>query len=230
MHLRILSLTLVAGLIAGSFWIGAASGQNAAKQAELPHKVGLIDMAQVFKDYKKFDNLREDLKGEFQAAAEEEKRSAEKIQAAQTELNSGVLKQGSPEFIEREQQITKMIAEHNATRANNQKELMRKESKIYHVVYLEAQDAVEKFCKSYKYTMVMRFNREELSTDPQKLMQGLQRQVIYYQLEDDITDSVIDYLNGRYQKATATGGNTAKRQPAAPAAKTAKAPAGTSQN
>ena len=41
MHLRILSLTLVAGLIAGSFWIGAASGQNAARQAELPHKIGL---------------------------------------------------------------------------------------------------------------------------------------------------------------------------------------------
>ena len=36
-----------------------------AAASNLPHKVGLIDMAHVFKNYKKFEALREDLKIEI---------------------------------------------------------------------------------------------------------------------------------------------------------------------
>ena len=67
----------------------------------------------------------------------------------------------------------------------------------------------------------MRFNGEELSgSDPQKLMQGLNRPVIYYQPEDDLTQSVIKFLNDKYQPKAAT--------PKAPAAGTARQPAKTS--
>ncbi len=204
-------------LVAGAFFVGGAQGQNAP--AELPHKVGLIDMALVFKDYKKFEALREDLKTDMQSADEEAKQFALKVDGEQKVLASGTYKQGSPEFIEKEQAVTKLMAEFQAIRANNQKELLRKESKIYHQIYLEVQDAVERFCKAYKYTLVMRFNAEELTgSDPQKLMQGLNRPVIYYQPEDDLTQSVIKFLNDKYQPKAATPAK-------APVGGTAKGPA-----
>jgi outer membrane protein len=206
-----LTSAVVLGLAGASFFVGTVRGQNAAK-AELPHKVGLIDMGQVFKEYKKFEALREDLRPEFQAVQEEEKGVAEKIEAAQKELASGAFKQGSPEFIEREQAITKQVAEFQALRTNHQKEMYRRESKIYHTVYHEVQDAVNKFCTTYKYTLVMRFSRDELSSDPQKLMQGLNKPVVFHQPEDDLTDSVIDYLNQKYARVAGAGG--AKAPPA----------------
>ena len=42
-----------------------------------PHKVALVDMAFVFKNYKKFEVLREDLKEEIQASEGEAKSRAE---------------------------------------------------------------------------------------------------------------------------------------------------------
>jgi outer membrane protein len=45
----------------------ARTNRDAAKSAgeSVPHMVGLIDMAHVFKQYKKFDFLREDLKAQI---------------------------------------------------------------------------------------------------------------------------------------------------------------------
>lgn len=216
MHRSTYTILGIALLVVGAFYVGGAQGQGAAAP-ETPHKVGLIDMALVFKDYKKFEALREDLKVDVQAIAEEEKRFAETVDGERKKLESGTFKQGSPEFIEKEQAVTKMLAEFQAMRATNQKELLRKESKIYHTIYMEVQDAVERFCKHYKYTLVMRFNREELtSTDPQKLMQGLNRPVIYHQAEDDLTDSVITFLNKSY------GSSTGAKAPGASAAKPGK--------
>ncbi len=78
-------------------------------------------MGQVFKEYKKFEALREDLRPEFQAVQDEEKAVAEKIEAAQKELASGAFKQGSPDFIEREQALTKQVAEFQALRTNTRR-------------------------------------------------------------------------------------------------------------
>lgn len=210
MNRWILTSAIALGLVGATFFVGTVRGQNAAK-AELPHKVGLIDMAQVFKDYKKFETERESLRPEFQAVQDEEKSVAEKLEAAQKELASGAFKQGSPEFIEREQALTKQVAEFQALRANHQKEMYRRESGIYHAVYNDVQEAVKKFCATYKYTLVMRFSRDELSSDPQKLMQGLNRPVVFFQPEDDLTDSVIEYLNQKYARVAAAG---AKAPPA----------------
>ena len=55
----------------------------------------------------------------------------------------------------------------------------------------------------HKYTLVIRFNREELDTEnPQNLLQGMNRQVVYHKPEDDITVSVLDYLNRKFTDAT----------------------------
>lgn len=197
----IVSAFAVICLVGLSYVLGTARGQQTGTApAGPPHKVGLIDMGFVFKNYKKFEALREDLKEEFQQVEEQAKGMAEKIQGIDQELKSGVIKQGSPEFIEREREMVRMTAEFNALRATQQKELLRKESKIYHTVYLEVQDAVNRFCKTYGYTLVVRYDREEVnSADPQKLIQSLQRLVVYSDPNDDLTDSVVDYLNRKFQ-------------------------------
>lgn len=213
---------LVTLALAGYF-IGSASGQNSkAAPPDLPHKVGLIDMAQVFKDYKKFELLREDLKSEVQDKDGQAKGMMEQITTLQTKLKS--LKPGTEGFTEHEKKLAELSSDYDAQRKLWQLEFMRKESKIYHAIYMEVLDAVEKFSKHYNYTMIMRFSRDELSsTDPQKLMQGLNKQIVYHRVDDDITESVVEYLNRRYKPAASPQAGA----PGANPSRTATKPAAT---
>lgn len=189
--------------------LGNAWGQTTAKSASenIPHKVGLIDMAYLFSHYSKFTTLREELKSEIETADASLKGQLEKIKGLQAEMRD--LTPNSVDFVAREKQITEMAAKIEADRKNMQRRFMREETKIYQKVYGEVQDAVNKYAGLYKYTLIVRYSRdEEEGDDPQKIMQALQRQVVYSRPDDDITESVLRYLNRNYENAGATGSTT----------------------
>ena len=75
------------------------------------------------------------------------------------------------------------------------------EADIYKIVYLETMDVVKKFADTFGYTLVMRFNSEEVEgEDLQKLQIGLNRVIVYHRTEDDLTDGVVGHLNKLYDK------------------------------
>jgi len=199
-----------------------AKDAAAAKPAEdsRPHRVGLIDMAHVFKHYKKFDSLREDLKSQIGGSEEQAKELAEQIKKLQLEMKE--LKEGTPEFTAKEQKMNKLALDFESFRKSTQREILKEESKIYHTVYMEVSDAVKKYSKYYGYTLVLRFNREDLNPeDPQGLIQGMNRQVVFHRNEDDMTESVLAHLNDKF----AEGNGGAAAAPAAPAGRpTARLP------
>jgi Skp family chaperone for outer membrane proteins len=180
---------------------GAAAPATAAAAA--PHKVALIDMAYVFKNYEKFSVLREDLKAKIQVSEEEAKGKAGNIQEMQAKLKAYA--EGSEEFNAAEKQFAQASADFEAFRRAAQRDFLKQESQIYHTVYMDVSDAVAKYAKYYKYNLVLRFNREDLDTEnAQKLIEGMNRQVVYFENENDITQSVTDYLNKKYGGQTAT--------------------------
>lgn len=191
----------------------ALSETPAARPAVVAHKVGLIDMARVFKDYKKFETLRDDLKREFEKSQNEGKTQAVQIQKLQEEMKQ--FEATSPEFLSREKQLTQLATELQAFGKVAQRDLMRKEAEIYKTIYLETQDLVEKYAQHYQYTLIIRFNSEPLdTTNPQKMLQDLNRQVVYHRDEDDITDSILQHLNRQYTRQiqrTATSGAPAQQ-------------------
>lgn len=219
MKKNLLSASVVAVLscvlsLSGSAWGQAKPNEGAAPAASTaPHKVALVDMAYVFKNYKKFEVLREYLKEEIQASEGEAKSRAEAVQNLQKTMKA--LNEGSPEFTTAEQKLAKASAEFEAFRRQAQREFLKKESQIYHQVYTEASEAVAKYAKYYNYTLVMRFNREELDTEnAQKLIEGMNRQVVYHRGEDDITESVVDFLNKMYDKKAASAAPATGVRPA----------------
>lgn len=203
----IASATVLAIISCFACFAETAVAQSAPKgnNAGVVHKVGLIDMAHVFKNYEKFTALREELKAEIQQSDTQAKAMAEKIQTVQKEMKD--FKQGSPEYLAREKQLAQAASDFEAFRKVAQRDFLRKESRIYHTIYMEVTDTVKKYAKIYNYTLIMRFNRENLDTDdPKKLIQGMNRQVVFHRADDDITLSVLDYLNRNYknQGSTAT--------------------------
>ena len=186
---------------------GNVSAQTApTAEASVPHKVGLIDMAQVFKEYKKFEVLREDLKNSILESDTKAKQMAEQIKRIQVEMKE--FKAGSTDYISRETQLAKLTSDFETFRKVAQRDFLRQEAGIYHTIYLEVVDAVERYAYHFKYTLVLRFNRSELeSGDPQELIKGMNRQVVYSRPSDDITLSVIDFLNRKYQAEAKAGGD-----------------------
>jgi Skp family chaperone for outer membrane proteins len=198
----ILSATAVMFMIGLGWALGNAWGQQgtaakggaAAAAADIPHKVGLIDMAHLFSKYKKFSMLREDLKGEIEQADGSLKKQLEAIKQLQAEMKD--LQPNSAKFVASEKKITELAAQAEAERKNLQRKFMREETKVYQTVYREVVNAVNKYAGIYNYTLIIRYSREdEENDDPQKVMQSLQRQVVYNRPEDDITDAVLRFLN-----------------------------------
>jgi len=209
----LLSAAVVMTFAGLSCFATSARAQGGAGASSTP-KIGLIDMAEVFKKYKKFEALREGLKTDIQATDAKAKRMAAQAQSLQAKLKSGNFKQDSPEYKQIETQLIQLQAEFTSFKNQSQREFMKKESQIYKTVYLEVSDAVAKYAGYYKYTLVLRFNRKSLeeAENPQGVLQSMNKQIIYMMPEDDITDSIVDYLNRLYIKNTRSADDTPPRR------------------
>lgn len=181
-----------------------------APAANIPHKVGLIDMAYVFKNYQKFESLREELKVEIAESEDKAKQMQKEIADGQQQMKT--FTEGSPEYTKVEKQLVQKAADFENFRRQMSRTFLKKESQIYLQVYNEVSNMVERYATRFEYTLIMRFNREDLDTDnPQALLQGMNRQVVYYRADDDITKPIMDSLNRKF-KSEAAGGAAPKRE------------------
>ena len=175
----------------------ATPAAAAASQAEAPHKIALIDMGRVFKEYQKIEVLKEDWKSEFQVNEDNAKKLTAQVQQVIEEMKT--YKQGTAEFIKLEKQHTDLTAKLGAFKQTAQRELLRKEAELLKTVYLETMDVVEKFADRFGYTLVMRFNSDTFEgEDMSKMQLVMNRVIIFHRAEDDLTDGVIKYLNRQF--------------------------------
>lgn len=173
-----------------------------AQEPSTPHKIALIDMAYVFKNYKKFGEMRDGLKVDIQASEDKIKQEVEILKTMQEQMKKMV--EGTPQYKEAEQKLASKASEMQVYKQIQQREFLRRESQIYKSIYNEVTAAVTKYAEYYKYSLVMRFKRDEMPTsdDPQEVLNKMSGNVIYHRPEDDITDAVLDFLNRSYKGKT----------------------------
>lgn len=204
--LTAMAVAMVASLLVVSGTIQGQQGQQRppASAADTPHKIGLIDMAEVFKDYEKFKALRDSLQAEIEQSDARAKSMLAEMKQLQDVAQSGQYKQDSQEYKNIEQQLITKKGELESFRQVQQREFLRKESEIYKTVYLEVQDMVEKFATHFNYTLIVRFNRSKVdeAENPQEVIQSMNRQVVYHRGQDDITPRIVQALNQRYAEQT----------------------------
>ena len=210
----------VAAATAGFAMAPAQAQEKAAAAAAGTHQVGLIDMAHVFKNYDKFKSMTEDMQADAKKAQADAEAMVESMKQIQTKMQS--LQEGSPDYVKQEEQILTLQTKLESFRKIQQREFLRKEAEIYKTVYMEVQEAVQKYAKYYKYTLIIRFNRQSVDAaeNPQEIITSMNRQVVYYRDQDDLTDPILNFLNDEYKKAS--GGDEAP-------AREAKKPAATKQ-
>ncbi len=194
-----------------------AMGQSQPAAAPAaPVKIGLVDMARVFKEYNKFEDMRASLKAEMEVALAEAKRIAAEAEKVKEELK--LLKAGSAEYIKRESDLAQLSSDFETKRKLANVQYQRKEAEIFQDIYVDSVGVIKLYAEHFKFSMVMRFNSAELDkTNPSSLANGLNKLVIYHRPQDDITDAVIDYLNRKYTPVNPAAGRAATKPATGPA-------------
>ena len=204
-----LVIALVAALAAGVVLpVLAQDGAKPAVPAKDtgPHRVGLVDMAEVFQGYKKFEDLRAELSAEIEKSDAEAKLMVEKMQKMQLEITETKMAPGSAQYEHSEKELLSAKGEFEAFRAATQRKLARRESEMFKVIYADTTNMVKLYADYQGYSVVMRFDRKDIdeNTAPNEAVQRMNKQVVYHRTEDDITDIVLSSLNKKY--APETGG------------------------
>jgi Skp family chaperone for outer membrane proteins len=182
--------------------VGSVRAQAQAAPADAKgHRVGLIDMAHVFQNYKKFESLRNDLQAEIEKSDTEAKAMVERLQKMQEEIKK--FDAGGPQYESAEKQILNQKGEFDAFRAATQRRLARRESEMFKVIYTDVTAAVKLYAEYAKFDHVMRYNRKGIddTTNPQEAVQTMNKTFIFTKSENDITDTVLSYLNKQFDKS-----------------------------
>jgi outer membrane protein len=196
------SLLAVAVATVGMFVSQAAvrAEDPAAAAGAAPHQIGLIDMAHIFKNYEKFKDQTASLQKSAEEAEAKAQAMMEKGKQGQQQLAG--LQPGSPDYSRIEADLIKLKTELETFRQVEQQKIVRQQADVYKTIYLEVQDVVNRYAAYYKYTLVIRFNRGDVSEagNPQAIINNMNRQVVYYQPQDDITEPILNHLNEQYRK------------------------------
>ena len=197
----------------------AAHGKQAKRP---PGRTAVIDMAEVFAQYDKFEDVRENLQTEIKAGSADAEKIAANMEAIRKTLAAGTYKQDSEEYLNRAAQLNKLQTDLKVEQTKISQKFMKKEAELYKEIYADVTGAVKMFCEFKGYTMVIRYRRSTVddADRPGDILQGMNRLVVYTAPEDDITDSIVGYLDRTYAK---TSGKPVRDQKAEAAKQTAAA-------
>jgi outer membrane protein len=195
----ILAATIVALIVGFSFKPSNAFVQNQRK--EIPHKVGLIDMAEIFKKYKKFEAMRESLKLDIKKSGEVSTKMLDELKLLNEKMKSKNFTSDSPEKKKWRKDLILLTTQYQAYKKTEQAEFLDQESKIYKIIYLEVTDAVREYAKYYDYTLILRYNKLGVreARNPQDVLSRMNRLVVYVRPGEDITEPVLRYLNQKFE-------------------------------
>ena len=194
----IVSTAIVAILAVSILSIGTVRGQQENPPADPPHKIGLIDMAYVFKEYKKFKVFRESIKQDIDRSQQQKIEKEKRLLGIQQEMK--MLKPESPEYAAREKELIREKNAYDIFRQDTSRRFLKKESDLYKTIYLDVAKMVQQYAEYYNYTLIIRFNRKRVqdAEDSKEILASMNRQIVYHKAKDDITTQVLKVLNKEY--------------------------------
>jgi Skp family chaperone for outer membrane proteins len=198
----LISAALVAVLAAGAaatlaFAQGGAPGPNG-------QNIAVIDVGVVFEKHPRFKASMDSLKAEIDATEKGWKDEATKMNAMIEQMKG--LRPDSPDYHRMEKELATHKADFDVNKALKNKELMEKQGKIYFNTYKEVEDTVKEFCSHYNVALVIRYNSKPIdNSDPQEILRGIQRPIVFIKPGYDITDDIVGMLN-RSAAVPANGG------------------------
>lgn len=194
---KMLVLAALAALLSISAFGAKAFAQGqpvGSVPAASSNRIALLDVSAIFKDHVRFKGWMEDMKKDVEEA---EKR----VMAKRTEITRMIedLRQynkGTPNYKSLDERITREQATMAVQVKRQKSDFLQREAKIYYNVYQEIWQATNYICRQRGYDMVLRFSGEQVNPqEPQSVLTGINRPVVWYNPSLDITTLVLGELN-----------------------------------
>jgi Skp family chaperone for outer membrane proteins len=166
--------------------------------------IALIDIGVIFKGHELFKQRMGDLQGDMERAEKRMKTEADSLKALREKLNS--YHAGTPDYNDLEAKIAKDSAELNVRYQLQKKEFAKIEAKIYYGVYQEIQQEVNAFAQANGIAAVLKFSSEPSDPEqPDQVLRDLNKPVIWWSRNMDITPVILQTLNRRAPRADQRG-------------------------
>jgi Skp family chaperone for outer membrane proteins len=214
----ILSLSVFVSLAQAQTQTPAQPQARAAAGQALPGtRIALLDVNRIFKSHERFKAAMEGMKHNVEAAETQVRNDRNAITKLGEDLQ--LLKKGTPDYKALEEELTKRQADLQVAVQLKKNEFVQREAENYNAVYQEILQETNYFCRENAIDVVLRFNGESVDVEqPNSVLSFINRQVVWNNPGLDITDQILQRLNGRAggaAPATANRANSAA-QPARP--------------
>lgn len=174
----------------------ALCGFHAAAQGPVRSgpPIALLDVSHVFKSHVRFKSMMNEMKASVERAEAWAKGERDTIQKMAEELKT--LKTGTAAYKELEERTATRMGQLEVQIRLQKKQFLEHEAKVYHSVYQEVQQEVNSYMAATGTTLVLRFSGEPVDpTKPDTVIRDINKPVIAYHPQLDITELVLQRLN-----------------------------------
>jgi Skp family chaperone for outer membrane proteins len=205
-----------AGILAGLVVLGVAvylgsrlAAQQPAPAPAPPTHIGILNMVEVIKGYKKAQNMEANLR-QLQTDWENKlKPFRDQMMALQNKYRNPGLPQADREQVEKE--MRKVQIDFQVMEEDAKKDLMKQSGIVYQQLYREVEDAVKQFAVPNGYAVVFFYN-DAIGPDEKYSAPNVTRKFslpaaavpMYIANQVDITAIIANKLNLNYQSAAPT--------------------------
>lgn len=210
------ALCVILTVASGSLAFAQIGSQSPQPQ---PTSTAVVDLDHVLDSHPTFMAAMESLKAEYQKTMEEFEARRKKLASDASQLNDA-LTPDSPEFKKKQEMLVGEDSKLRLEVVNKEKEFGERQARLIMETYNQVVAAVDVAAKHYKYDMVVRYSRKQSSKmDPKKpntVQIGLDREVIFFNPQHDLTDTIVAMLKRDVQPSTGTAGVNKTPQTATP--------------
>lgn len=173
----------------------AIAPSSAPAPASAGVQVAVIDINYVFKNHQGFNARMEGIKRDIEAFEGELRNQQKAIVDLTQKLNE--YNPASPEYKRIEEETTRDRIDIQAKAQLKKKDILEQEAQYYFEAYQQILSAVQVIADRHGIALVLRFDRDVIDpNDRTSVLKGVNRAVVM-QRNLDITDLVLDSINGK---------------------------------
>lgn len=171
-----------------------------SRPAGMSGAIALLDVSYIFEKHARFKMMMNDMKSDVERAEAEVQAERETIRKLIERLEQF---RGTQDYKAMEEEVAKRQGDLAVRIQLQKKEFLQREARIYHTVYQEILQEVEYFCSTNGIEMVLRFNGDAVDVErPDSVLAFINRPVVWYSKDRDITGYILKALNDRALQAT----------------------------
>lgn len=210
LHVKVsLFATIAAAVVCGSL-IGPITSSAQAQGVPAGHRIAVVDVSIVFKQYETFLARTEMFKKQVEGAEAKLKDEHTQITGLEEQLKK--FNPGSQDYKQMDLRVNRAKADWQIKAQAQRKELMEEEGRLYFKTYRELDDAVKRFAVHNNIALVLRFASDSVD-DPNnrsEIVKGINKSVVYVHPDLNITGLILQDLN---RSAPQAGGGNANARP-----------------